>query len=130
MDMGRKNTINQLAFAATLGLLLAAPVAQATNTPSLQISEIIANTSSFDGGTAWIYSTTYATTAWPNPAGCTKTDRAMIDPSEANYNLLMTMVYDAYANGDQIIFNITSLGCVTIGSQTYPKINEVILIKS
>lgn len=120
----------RLTVAAALVFALVTPAAHATNTVSLTISQIIASASSINGGTAWIYSNTYLTTPWPNPSSCTKTDRAMIDPSEANYNLLMTMVYDAYINGDSVIFNVTSAGCVTIGGQTYPRINQITLVKS
>ena len=126
MNMGKKMKLIRFAICAAFGLMLAAPAAHATNTVTMPITSIIVNASSLSGGTAWIYSSV----AWINPAGCTKFDRAMIDPSEANYNLMMTMIYDAYANGDTIAFNINSAACVTIGAQTYPRITEIILTKS
>ena len=69
------------------------------------------------------------TTNWPNIDGCTNPAYIIVEDSVANYNLLMTMLYDAYVNGDTV--NFTLNGCVGVGGgNTIPIVTAFFLQKS
>jgi len=63
-----------------------------------------------------------------NPDGCTLASRVVVPSTAANFNLLMAMLYDAYANGDPVDFYVK--GCSTEGNYTDPIVGEFTLAKS
>lgn len=115
-----------LSSAALLALSMTAAQATATATGYVRITQIKAIPGASGSGLNNIFIGT--TTAWPNTDGCTNTTYIIVENSEANYNLLMTMLYDAYANGDTV--NFTLNGCVQVGSPTYPIVTAFFLQKS
>ena len=117
--------IKSLSLAACAGALLFTASAGATNTATgfVTITSIKGTTSSTAGQMFFAMAN-----PWPNTDGCTNTTYIVIQTAAPNYNLLETMLYDAYVNGDQV--NFTLSGCAAIGSPTYPIIVNFTVQKS
>lgn len=127
MNKTLKSRLMSIALASSIAAaIFCAPAAQASNQTvgPVQITQIKAVPGT--SGTNNIY--LGLASAWPNADSCSNSTYAIIENSMTNYNILMTMVYDAYANGDTVTFNLN--GCVTVGATSYPIITYFILQKS
>lgn len=127
MNTTLKSRLMTIALASIIvAVALCSPAAQATNETvgPVQITQIeaVPGTSGYNN----IY--LGLATAWPNVDSCSNTTYAIVENNVTNYNILMTMLYDAYANGDKVTFNVS--GCVTVGGTSYPIITYFILQKS
>jgi len=122
MQTGKKLGSTLFRISAAAGLLLMATAANAGYTGSVKITQLQMS----PGGTILYIS---SSTTWPNPGNCTNTTSIAVDGTVSNFNLLATMLYDAYANGNLVNFYISNT-CLSNGNFTFPLVQQIQWVQS